>query len=181
MAATTTAFETELVVAAAGVNERQQVAMGGTVTGGTFTLTSSGGTTAAIPWNATAAQVAAALGPTLGPGDIDVTGGPLPATAVVIDFVGSRGASDQPQITAASSLTGTAPTVTGTTMQVPTTRAFSQRDRGLMAGAAYRLRQLYGAGMTDPTAHTIAKSNAVQLEALTRCSKLVSFDAITAA
>lgn len=56
---------------------------------------------------------------------------------------------------------------------------FSGRDRGLMAGAAYRLRHSYLDGITDPTAHTRSKTNLIQLEALTRTGKLASFDAIT--
>lgn len=58
--------------------------------------------------------------------------------------------------------------------------AFSGRDRGLMAGPAYRLRQLYQAGAVDPAAHTLAKGNAAQVAALTANAKLASFDAITA-
>jgi hypothetical protein len=58
---------------------------------------------------------------------------------------------------------------------------FSLTDRGLMAGPAYQLRQLYGRGFTDPAAHTLAKTNPREIEALTRNSMLVSFDAIAAA
>ena len=58
--------------------------------------------------------------------------------------------------------------------------AFSGRDRGLMAGAAYRLRQFYLAGVVDPGAHTAAKNNPRQLKALTDTAMLASFDAITA-
>ena len=58
---------------------------------------------------------------------------------------------------------------------------FTLTDRGLMAGAAYRLRQNYAEGMADPAAHTDAKTNKRTLEALTRTGALASFDAITAA
>lgn len=54
-------------------------------------------------------------------------------------------------------------------------------DRGLMAGAAYRLRQYYESGQPDPLAHTLAKNNPRQVEALTRCGFLASFDAILGA
>jgi hypothetical protein len=57
---------------------------------------------------------------------------------------------------------------------------FTLTDRGLMAGPAYRLRQLYLAGMVDPAAHTTAKNNPRQVDALNRNAKLASFDAITA-
>jgi hypothetical protein len=56
---------------------------------------------------------------------------------------------------------------------------FSLRDRGFMAGAAYRLRQNYAEGVLDPAAHADAKSDTRTLEALTRTGKLASFDAIT--
>jgi hypothetical protein len=53
-------------------NEIQTLTMGGGVTGGTFTVTALGKTTAALPWNATAAQVDSALS-TAGVPDDDVT------------------------------------------------------------------------------------------------------------
>lgn len=76
------------------VGTRQQVAIAGAPTGGSFTLTYAGQTTAAIPWNAPATgagSVAAALHAlsNVGPnGIVDVwcTGGPLPTTPVVISF-----------------------------------------------------------------------------------------------
>lgn len=54
------------------------------------------------------------------------------------------------------------------------------RDRGLQAGATYKLRQNYLAGMTDPAAHTAAKSHPAHSKALTDSGKMASFDAITA-
>lgn len=92
----------------AGTNEVQTITVTGTPTGGTFTLTFQGQTTAAIAYNATAAQVKAALvaaSDDLGTDDITVTGsagGPYTVT-----FVGSQeGGQDQPAITATASLTG---------------------------------------------------------------------------
>jgi hypothetical protein len=55
------------------------------------------------------------------------------------------------------------------------------RARGLQAGANYKLRQYYLAGITDPTAHTLAKNNPRQLKALTDAGNLATFDAITTA
>jgi hypothetical protein len=71
-------------------NEVQGVAITGSPTSGTFTLTFAGQTTAGIPYNSTAAQVKAALVAlsNVGPGDVDVTGGPLPGTAVSVTFKG---------------------------------------------------------------------------------------------
>jgi hypothetical protein len=64
------------------VNEAQTVTITGTPTGGTFTLTYSGQTTAAIAYNANAAAVQSALEAlsNLAPGDVTVTGGPGPGT-----------------------------------------------------------------------------------------------------
>lgn len=74
-----------------GVNEKQQVAIDSTATGGTFTLTYSGQTTAAIAYNAVAATVDTALEAlsNIGVGDVTVTGGPGPATAWVVEFTGA--------------------------------------------------------------------------------------------
>lgn len=56
---------------------------------------------------------------------------------------------------------------------------FALGQRGLMAGAAYRLRQAYLAGMVDPAAHTAAKISPRQVKALNDNAKMTSFDAIT--
>lgn len=102
---------------AAGTAEVQTVTITGAPTGGTFTLTFNGQTTAAIPYNATAAQVQSALEAlsTIVPGDILCAGGPLPATAVTVTFFGNL-IGDQPQMTATGSFTGgTSPAVAVTT------------------------------------------------------------------
>lgn len=92
----------------------ETVSVTGTPTGGTFTLEYQGYTSPAIPWNASAAQVQAALNAIAGVtsvGGVTCTGGPLPATPVVATF-GSNGS--QPLFTLGSNgLTGgTTPTVT---------------------------------------------------------------------
>jgi hypothetical protein len=90
-------------------NEVQGVAITGSPTGGTFTLTWSGQTTAAIPYNATAAQVKTALVAlsNIGPGDVDVTGGPLPGTGVSVTFKGQYIGTDVAAMTKnAGGLTG---------------------------------------------------------------------------
>ncbi|MGW7636096.1 hypothetical protein [Streptomyces decoyicus] len=100
-------------------SEVQTVTVTGTPTGGTYTLTFSGQTTAGIPYNATAAQVKTALEAlsNVNPGDVTVAGGPHPGTAVTVTFVGQYLGDDQTQMTAsAASLTGgTSPAVTVTT------------------------------------------------------------------
>jgi hypothetical protein len=96
-----------------GTNQRSTVDFGGTVTGGTYTLTFQGQTTAAIQWNATGAQVVTALEAlsNVEPGDVAyVSGGPGP-TDIVLEFRGQY-ARRAVTFTATSSLTGTTPTVT---------------------------------------------------------------------
>jgi len=72
------------------VNAVQTLTGAGTWTSGTFTLTYNGQTTAAIPFNATAAQVQTALGllTNIGPGQVTCTGGPLSGTPVLVTFGG---------------------------------------------------------------------------------------------
>jgi len=85
--------------------EVQTVTVSGTPTGGTFTLAFMSIQTAPIAWNATAAAVAAALQtlPGIGSGGVTASGGPLPATPVVVTFAGQNANSAQPLITAPSS------------------------------------------------------------------------------
>jgi len=84
-------------------------------TGGTFTLTFDGQTTAPIAFNATAAQVQVALEAlsNIGSGNLSATGGDLNTALVDITFIGIYAGLDVQQLTAdASALTGTTPTVT---------------------------------------------------------------------
>ena len=69
---------------------------------------------------------------------------------------------------------------TTTAFEAEILTGFNLFDRGLMAGGAYKLRQAYLGGNTDPTAHNIALANSDTVDALTRCNKLTSFNAITA-
>jgi hypothetical protein len=101
---------------AAGTNAVWTLAFGGTVTGGTFTVSYGGQTTSAIAYNATAAQVQAALQSlsTIGSGNVTVTGGPGP-TSYVVTFVNALGNAPITGVTVnAASLTGTSPTLTPT-------------------------------------------------------------------
>lgn len=100
----------------ANANDVQTVSTTGVPTGGTFTLTFNGATTAGIKFNATAAEVAAALAAlsTIAAGtNVKATGGALP-TAVVVTFEGLLGNKEQPLMTAnGAGLTGGAtPTAT---------------------------------------------------------------------
>lgn len=100
-------------------NEVQKLARTGTVAGGTFTITFAlegrTGVTAAIPWNATAAQIAAALikqpstiGNLIKAGDVTVTGDWT--SGMVITFVNRLKRADLPMLVInAASLTGDGP------------------------------------------------------------------------
>lgn len=106
-------------VPAAGTDEVQTVTITGTPTGGTYTLTFSGQTTAGIAYNAAAAAVQSALEAlsNISSGDVVCAGGPHPGTPVTVTFGGSYDGADVPQMTAsAAGLTGgTSPAVTVTT------------------------------------------------------------------
>ena len=103
----------------AAANEVQTLTETGTPTGGTFTLTYGGQTTAPIPYNATATDVADALRglSNIATGDIAVAGGPFPATPITVTFQGTLANTNVAQLTATSTgLTGgTTPAVTPTT------------------------------------------------------------------
>jgi hypothetical protein len=83
------------------VNEVQTLTITGTPTGGTFRLSFKSVSTAAIAFNASAAAVQAALEAisTVGTGNVVATGGPLPATAVVLTFQGQLAGTNVPLIT----------------------------------------------------------------------------------
>ena len=66
----------------------QRIAITGTPTGGTFTVTVPGyGTTAAIAYNATSAAVATAIGLVVPNATVTATGGPLPGTPVDVTIM----------------------------------------------------------------------------------------------
>lgn len=101
-------------------NEQQTITITGTPTGGTFTLSFGGSTTAPIAFNATAATVLAALEllPTIGQGNMTATGGAEPGTPVVVTFTNELGNAAQSAMTASgASLTG------GSTPAVAVTRS----------------------------------------------------------
>lgn len=108
-------FDGSKYVRFGGVSEVQAITITGAPTGGTFTITFDGETTAAIAYNATAATVQAALEAlsNVNPGDITVGGA---AGAWTLTFGGRYAEQSVPQVTAASSLTGGAdPAVTPST------------------------------------------------------------------
>lgn len=99
--------------------EVQTLTVTGTPTGGTYTLSFGGQTTATIPYNATAAQVRTALEAlsTIGTGNVTTAGGAHPGTPITVTFTGALANTNVAQMTANSAgLTGgSTPTVTPTT------------------------------------------------------------------
>ena len=96
----------------AGVNAVQTLTLGGTPTGGTYTLTLYGYTTTPLAYNATGATIQAALQllANIGPNNVLVS----PAgsgTTFTITFQNGMGGQNVPTLTATSSLTGTNPTI----------------------------------------------------------------------
>lgn len=93
---------------AAATADVQTVTITGTPTGGTFTLTFNGYSTAPIPYNATAAQVQTALQalPSVGTDNVRVTGGPGPGTPFVVTFANTLGAGPQSVMTSTDAFTG---------------------------------------------------------------------------
>jgi hypothetical protein len=101
----------------AGTTEIQTLTLGGTPTGGSFTLTHETSTTAAIPWaavNATLlASINAALDAVFGSAQIVATAGTLTAGigTILLTFSGSNYAKRAvATMTVTSALTGTSPT-----------------------------------------------------------------------
>jgi hypothetical protein len=104
------------LTAISGINDKQTVTITGTPTGGTFSLTFNGASSAGIARNAVASAVQSALEATatIGTGNVVCTGGPLPGTPVVCTFAGTLADTALPVMTADGSLLtgGSTPTVT---------------------------------------------------------------------
>lgn len=106
---TTTSAGTDISLAA-GVNEVVTLTEGVNITGGTFTLTFGGQTTAALAHDITAAQLQAALEnlSSIGAGNITVTGGILTTTPFTLTFKGTLARTNVGSVTSnQASLTGT--------------------------------------------------------------------------
>lgn len=116
-------------------NDKQRVAVAGSPTGGTFTLTSGADTTDDINHNATAAQVEAALAAltSIGAGNVSVQG--EPGGPWMVEFVGTKAGTAVAALTPDSTdLTGgTAPTVTVTDIQGGVTGTVGYGHAGTIA------------------------------------------------
>ncbi len=101
-----------------GTNEVQRITITGTPTGGTFTLTFNGQTTAPIAYNGFAADVKTALAAlsNIDAADLTTSGGALPGATVDVTFGGIYAGVNVPIMTIAiGGLTGGAPAATITT------------------------------------------------------------------
>jgi len=104
-----------------GTNDVQTVTITGGPTGGTFTLTFNGQTTAPINYNAAASAVQTALQAlsSIGFGNVLCTGGALPGTGVICTFVNDLGNGPQNAMTHTDSLTGGAGPAVAVTHTTP--------------------------------------------------------------
>lgn len=118
----------DVIATYSGVSEVQRITITGTPTGGTFTLTFDGNTTAPIAYNASSAVVVAALIalPNIDAAEVTGTGGALPGSAVDITFAGQYAGVNVPVMTAsAAGLTGGTPAIAVTTVTAGGTGAGS--------------------------------------------------------
>ena len=144
----------------AAQNEGQQIDLGG-ATGGTFTLSYDGETTASLAFNATAAQVRAALAAlsNLGANDIAVTGA---AGSWSIDFTGSLEEQDIPlMVIDGSLLSGATGPAVSTTVEGDT-GVDEVQQINLDGASDGNFTLTFGANTTAPIAHN---ATAAQVQA----------------
>ncbi len=93
--------ENAVTAANCSCNEIQQIQITGTPTAGTFVLDFDSQTTAAIDYDATAADIEDELEAlsSIGTGNVRVTGGDIDSEPVLVEFIGSLGGADQDEIT----------------------------------------------------------------------------------
>ena len=101
------------------IDELQTVTLGGSPTGGVFTLAFAGQTTAPLPFDATKSEVLAALEAlsSIGKGNVQIVSEEASGFPYTVEFVGSLGGADQPQLTADASGLVPSGTVTVATLQ----------------------------------------------------------------
>lgn len=130
-------------------NEVQSIGLGA-ASAGTVTITFDGATTAAIAWNATTAQVQAALEllPNIQPGDVVATGGPFPGV-VTLTFGGQYAGKDVLVITATpSGLTGGTVTIANPTQGGSTVSDGRQTAVGVLRASVPVTHLIGGANRT---------------------------------
>ncbi len=129
------------VVVQAKYDEVQTITITGSPTGGTFTLTFGGNTTATINWNDPASTVQTRLQAlaSIGAGNALVTGGPGPGTPFTVEFSSTLGYASQALITlGTNSLTG------GTSPNVSITRAQAGSGFATVSATLYTLKHAGG-------------------------------------
>jgi hypothetical protein len=135
----------------ATTNEQQTITITGSPTGGSFTVTFKGATSGAIAYNANAAAVQTALRAmsTIGPKGVNVTGGALPGTPVVVTFAGPLAGSDQPLMTTTDSLTGGTSPASAVTL---TTHGLGEANSFIFGKAALLAYAPPAPGLLTPSA-----------------------------
>lgn len=159
-------------VGSAGTQEINTLSETGTISGGTYTITLDAQTTAAIPYNATAAQIQAALEAlsNIAPGDVIVTGGPVHTAAVVITFTGTLNGTvtGAPVTVNVASLTGSTPGINVTRTQTGAAAPAGSLHTILPSDAAqlpfFGIEERIGAGL-EVFHYTDAVVNTFHLEA----------------
>lgn len=129
-----------------GTSEIQSmIATGGTT--GDFTLGFGGETTASIAFDATAAEIQAALETlaSVNAGDIVCSGGPLPGTAVKLAFGGQYAGVDVPLLVVTDNITGGTATVT-----VDTAGGASGASDGRAVLRGHLFEEVKVVALTDP-------------------------------
>lgn len=122
----------------AGTNEQQTISISGSPVSGTFALDYEGAQTSLLNYNATASEVDTALEAlsTIGTDNVSCTGGPLPGTDIVVEFVGDLSATAVNNMTAPggssaeSVASGGQPTVNIATPQTPVSHSTTTANSG---------------------------------------------------
>ena len=149
-------------------SEVQQIATEGNVVGGFFTLTFGGETTAPLGFNASAATIQTALEalPSVNPGDVSVTGGALPDSAIDVQFTGALAAQDTGDITFDdSNLAGGGNLVISTTTPGSANETQVLESLSTVTGGTFTLT--FNSQTTAPISHNAAAADVqAALEAL---------------
>ena len=89
----------------AAVNEQQQVFVAGTITGGTYTLTTNSQTTSSQSYIGNATDLKTALLTIWGSGNLITSGGPLPLP-ITVEWQGSQAGTNLAEMTVSNATTG---------------------------------------------------------------------------
>lgn len=143
-----------------GLSEAQKISFFGTITGGSFRIIMAEEYTPSIPWNATRQEIQTALEElsTIDRGDVEVTGGPIPAD-IVIRFTGRLSGKDVAQLGVTNELLGTDPQLYGTTITqgfdaASETVSLSPRDQHYLQDALDRIRPVAVIPTVSPASGT---------------------------